>query len=145
MKKRVNVYAVVPVTTLKFPIAGNVRDIVLSVEEIRSCLFAKAKVEEILDSGKTVKLDFRNYDKKNTVPTSDVVTNQPLHRAVLPEEAIAKQKADEEKAVAAEAKAEEKVEEKVEPVEVKEEKAEPVKEEAKDSKADTKNNKKNKK
>ena len=144
MKKRVNVYAVVPVTTLKFPIAGNVRDIVLSVEEIRSCLFAKAKVEEILDSGKTVKLDFRNYDKKNTVPTSDVVTNQPLHRVVLPEEAIAKNQAEkEEKPV--ETKAEEKVEEKAVPVKAKEEKAEPAKEVAKDSKADTKNDKKNKK
>ena len=106
MKKRVNVHAPIPVTTLKYPIAGSVRNVMMDVADIRLCLCGKAKVEEILPSGKTVRLGFNNYDKENTVPTDSRVTNQPVQPHV-PVEA-AKAKAEEEaKAAAEEAKAEE--------------------------------------
>ena len=105
MKKRVNVHAPIPVTTLKYPIAGSVRDVVMDVNDIRLCLCGKAKVEEILPSGKTVRLGFNNYDKENTVPTDSRVTNQPVQPHV-PVEA-AKAKAEEEAKAVEEAKAEE--------------------------------------
>ena len=105
MKKRVNVHAPIPVTTLKYPIAGSVRNVMMDVADIRLCLCGKAKVEEILPSGKTVRLGFNNYDKENTVPTDSRVTNQPVQPHV-PVEA-AKAKAEEEAKAAEEAKAEE--------------------------------------
>lgn len=105
MMKRVNVYAPIPVTTLKYPIAGSVRNVMMDVNDIRLCLCGKAKVEEILPSGKTVRLGFNNYDKENTVPTDSRVTNQPVQPHV-PVEA-AKAKAEEEAKAAEEAKAEE--------------------------------------
>ena len=118
MKKRVNVHATVPVTTLKYPIAGSVRNVMMDVADIRLCLCGKAKVEEILPSGKTVRLGFNNYD--NTVPTDSRVTNQPVQPHV-PVEA-AKAKVEEEAKAAEEAKAEEaKVEEVVAEEEKKEE------------------------
>ena len=113
MKKRVNVHAPIPVTTLKYPIAGSVRDVLMDVNDIRLCLCGKAKVEEILPSGKTVRLGFNNYDKENTVPSDSRVTNQPVQPHVPVEAAKAKAeeaKAKEEKAEEAkveEAKAEE--------------------------------------
>ena len=105
MKKRVNVHAPVPVTTLKYPIAGSVRNVMMDVADIRLCLCGKAKVEEILPSGKTVRLGFNNYDKENTVPTDSRVTNQPVQPHV-PVEA-AKAKVEEEAKAAEEAKVEE--------------------------------------
>ena len=104
MKKRVNVHAPIPVTTLKYPIAGSVRDVLMDVNDIRLCLCGKAKVEEILPSGKTVRLGFNNYDKENTVPSDSRVTNQPVQPHVPVEAAKAKA---EEEAKAEEAKAEE--------------------------------------
>lgn len=105
MNKRVNVYAPIPVTTLKYPIAGSVRNVTMDVNDIRLCLCGKAKVEEILPSGKTVHLGFNNYDKENTVPTDSRVTNQPVQPHV-PVEA-AKAKAEEEDKAVEEAKVEE--------------------------------------
>lgn len=105
MKKRVNVHAPIPVTTLKYPIAGSVRDVLMDVNDIRLCLCGKAKVEEILPSGKTVRLGFNNYDKENTVPTDNRVTNQPVQSHVPVE--VAKAKAEEEAKAAEEAKVEE--------------------------------------
>ena len=105
MMKRVNVYAPIPVTTLKYPIAGSVRNVMMDVNDIRLCLCGKAKVEEILPSGKTVRLGFNNYDKENTVPSDSRVTNQPVQPHV-PVEA-AKAKAEEEAKAVEEAKVEE--------------------------------------
>lgn len=105
MKKRVNINAPIPVTTLKYPIAGSVRNVMMDVSDIRLCLCGKAKVEEILPSGKIVRLGFNNYDKENTVPSDSRVTNQPIQPHV-PVEA-AKAKAEEEAKVAEKAKAKE--------------------------------------
>lgn len=133
MMKRVNVHAPIPVTTLKYPIAGSVRNIMMDVNDIRLCLCGKAKVEEILPSGKTIRLGFNNYDKENTVPSDSRVTNQPVQPHV-PVEA-AKAKVEESKAK------EEKVEEaKAEEAKTEEDVAEEEKKEAPDY-----NNKKNKK
>ena len=110
MMKRVNVHAPIPVTTLKYPIAGSVRNVMMDVNDIRLCLCGKAKVEEILPSGKTVRLGFNNYDKENTVPTDSRVTNQPVQPHVPVETAKAKveeAKVKEEKAEEVEVKAEE--------------------------------------
>lgn len=103
MMKRVNVHAPIPVTTLKYPIAGSVRNVMMDVNDIRLCLCGKAKVEEILPSGKTVRLGFNNYDKENTVPSDSRVMNQPVQPHVPVEAAKAKA----EEAAAEEAKAEE--------------------------------------
>ena len=105
MKKRVNINAPIPVTTLKYPIAGSVRNVMMDVSDIRLCLCGKAKVEEILPSGKIVRLGFNNYDKENTIPSDNRVTNQPVQPHV-PVEA-AKVKAEEEVKVAEKAKAKE--------------------------------------
>ena len=111
MKKRVNINAPIPVTTLKYPIAGSVRNVMMDVSDIRLCLCGKAKVEEILPSGKIVRLGFNNYDKENTVPSDNRVTNQPVQPHV-PVEA-AKAKAEEEVNAAEKAKEEEAKVEKV--------------------------------
>ena len=133
MKKRVNVHATVPVTTLKYPIAGSVRNVMMDVADIRLCLCGKAKVEEILPSGKIVRLGFNNYDKENTVPSDSRVTNQPVQPHV-PVEA-AKAKVEEAKAK----------EEKVEEVKAEESKAEEVAAEEEKKEAPEYSNKKNKK
>jgi len=64
MQKKVNVKASVPVVGIKHPIVGNVKGIVLDVEEILICIHEKAKVEEVIGS-RTIPLDFINYDKDN--------------------------------------------------------------------------------
>ena len=105
MKKRVNINAPIPVTTLKYPIAGSVRNVMMDVSDIRLCLCGKAKVEEILPSGKIVRLGFNNYDKENTIPSDNRVTNQPVQPHVSVE--AAKVKAEEEAKVAEKVKAKE--------------------------------------
>jgi len=89
MKKQVNVFASVPVVTIENPFSGYIRNVTMDSDDIRKCLFAKAKVEEILPSGKTVKLDFTNYDKENTTPSSDKVTNDVQRPTVTPQQAQA--------------------------------------------------------
>lgn len=89
MKKQVNVFASVPVVTIENPFSGYIRNVTMDSDDIRKCLFAKAKVEEILPSGKTVKLDFTNYDKENTTPSSDKVTNDVQRLTVTPQQAQA--------------------------------------------------------
>ena len=136
MKKRVNINAPIPVTTLKYPIVGSVRNVMMDVSDIRLCLCGKAKVEEILPSGKIVRLGFNNYDKENTIPSDNRITNQPVQPHV-PVEA-AKVKAEEEAKAAEKAKAKEE-EAKVEKVV-----AEEVEKKEKASEDNKKNNKKRK-
>ena len=144
MEKRVNVYAGAPVVAIKYPITGTVRNILLSTDEIRKCIFAKAKVEEILPNGRTVRLDFTNYDKVNTEANSNsMVKNTPIQKTVFPEEAIkAAQEAEAAKA-ATEEKAEEAPVEEVAEVEEAEETSEEA--EVVEENNGDKKNKKNKK
>ena len=64
-KKHVNLNANYPVTDLALPRVGRMRNITLTVEEIRRCLFAKATVEEIIGT-RTLPLDFTNYNTDNS-------------------------------------------------------------------------------
>lgn len=88
MQKRVNIVASVPVTDLKIPIRGAIRNIMMDVEDIRLCLFRKAKVEEVISDDVTVKLDFTNYDKDNGANLAE--TEPPVATFPDPEEELAK-------------------------------------------------------
>lgn len=65
MTKTVNIYPNGAITTLNPPIRSRVLGVTKSVAEIRKCIIAKAIVDEVLPGGKTVRLDFSNYDKDN--------------------------------------------------------------------------------
>lgn len=66
MKKLVNVYTRYVIRGLKgIPIRSTVRAIELDTEDIRTCILAKAVVEEVLDDGSTLPLNFVNYNKDN--------------------------------------------------------------------------------
>lgn len=92
MQKRVNIVANTPVTDLKIPIRGAIRNIMMDVEDIRMCLFRKAKVEEIISDDVTVKLDFTNYDKDNGAVLAE--TAPPVATLPDPEEELAKIEAE---------------------------------------------------
>lgn len=61
--KIVNIYPSMPITTVNPPIRTTVKRVTKSVKEIRACIIARAIVEEVLSNGKTVRLDFSNYNK----------------------------------------------------------------------------------
>ena len=66
MEKLVNVYTRYVVRGLKgVPIRSTVRAIKLDTDDIRTCILAKAVVEEVLDDGSTLPLNFVNYNKDN--------------------------------------------------------------------------------
>ena len=92
MQKRVNIVANTPVTDLKIPIRGAIRNIMMDVEDIRMCLFRKAKVEEVISDDVTVKLDFTNYDKDNGAVLAE--TAPPVATLPDPEEELAKIEAE---------------------------------------------------
>lgn len=64
MKKKCSIYAKFPITCFTVPIVGHTT-LNLTPEEIYECLCARAEVSEILPNGKTVDLDFSNYNKDN--------------------------------------------------------------------------------
>jgi len=63
MKKKVNIYPREPIFSLKIPIRSTIKNVYLSLEDIRKCLIANAKVEEILNDGSKVILTFNTYMK----------------------------------------------------------------------------------
>ena len=65
MTKTVNIYPNGAITTLNPPIRSRVLGVTKSIAEIRKCIIARAIVDEVLPGGKTVRLDFSNYDKDN--------------------------------------------------------------------------------
>lgn len=66
MQKLVNVYTKQVIRSLKgVPIRSTIKGIYLDTEDIRTCIIAKAIVEEILDDGSTIPLNFANYNKDN--------------------------------------------------------------------------------
>lgn len=135
MQKRVNIVASVPVTDLKIPIRGAIRNIMMDVEDIRMCLFRKAKVEEIISDDVTVKLDFMNYDKDNGANLAE--TAPPIATLPDPAEELAKIEAEKQP------EPEKVKEDKPEPEEVKED--EPEDEGSDESEAEDKPKKKKKK
>lgn len=70
MIKKVNVYPTIPIYTIKNPIVSTVLNIELSVGDILTCIYSRAKVEEILPNGEFVRLDLKNYNKENYCETS---------------------------------------------------------------------------
>lgn len=65
MIKKVNVYPVHPILTIKNAIYHTALNIDLSVGDIRNCIYARAKVEEILPDGSLLVLNLKNYNKCN--------------------------------------------------------------------------------
>jgi hypothetical protein len=65
MTKVVNIYPTSPITGVNPPIRSAIKNVTKSVEEIRTCLIARAIVEEII-GGAIVRLDNTNYDKDNS-------------------------------------------------------------------------------
>lgn len=63
LTKVVNIYPSMPITGVNPPIRSVVKRVTKSVDEIRTCLMARAIVEEVLSTGETVRLDIGNYDK----------------------------------------------------------------------------------
>ena len=110
-KKHVNLNANYPVTDLALPRVGRMRNITLTVEEIRRCLFAKATVEEIIGT-RTLPLDFTNYntDNSNAFGAKVVATQatvEPTNPTQVTEDAtVAAQKAAADALAAEEAKKE---------------------------------------
>ena len=115
MQKRVNVIANIPVLDLRIPIRGSVRNIMMDVEDIRTCLFRKAKVEEVIADDVVVKLDFTNYDKDNSGAPNSVAApvNEPAPAPVVEEkvEEVVEETAEEPKEEVVESESEEQAEE----------------------------------
>lgn len=61
--KIVNIYPSIPIIGINPPIRSVVKRVTKSISEIRTCLMARAIVEEVLPDGKTVRLNIGNYDK----------------------------------------------------------------------------------
>lgn len=65
MIKKVNVYPVYPILTIKTPIYHTTLNIELGIGDIERCIYGRAKVEEILPNGKMIPLTLENYKKCN--------------------------------------------------------------------------------
>ena len=64
MNKRVNIYPRGPITTVNPPIRVPVKNVTKDIKDIRRCIIAGAKVEEITKNGIVV-LNLQNYDLNN--------------------------------------------------------------------------------
>lgn len=64
MNKRVNIYPRGPITTVNPPIRVPVKNVTKDIKDIRRCIIAGAKVEEITKDGIVV-LNLQNYDLNN--------------------------------------------------------------------------------
>lgn len=64
--KKCQIHAVSPITCFTVPIVGSTQ-LNLTHDEIYQCLCAKAEVLEILGNGKTINLDFTNYNRDNSI------------------------------------------------------------------------------
>ena len=63
--KRVNIVAHVAIRNITPPIYGTLKDVVMTTGDILKCLSKRAKVEEILPDGSTIRLNFSNYYTDN--------------------------------------------------------------------------------
>lgn len=70
LTKIVNIYPSMPITGVNPPIRSVVKRVTKSISEIRTCLMARAIVEEVLPDGTTVRLNIGNYDKFSTENTN---------------------------------------------------------------------------
>ena len=67
MTKKVNIYPTRPIITVNPPIRSTVKGVTKPVADIRSCILARAIVEEIMEDGNVINLDLNNYDKDNAL------------------------------------------------------------------------------
>lgn len=79
LKKVVDVYPSRPVHIIP-PIRRTSLGIILGVGDIRTCLCSQAIVEERLDNGTTIRLNFSNYDKNNNKDHNNNV-QQPVYES----------------------------------------------------------------
>ena len=77
MNKNCNIYARFPITCFSVPIVGHAT-LNLTSEEIYKCLCARAEVYEILPNGKSINLNFSNYDKDNCEELKPVVEEEKV-------------------------------------------------------------------
>ena len=80
--KKVNIYPRGPVTTTNPPIRGVVKGVTKPIQDIRKCIIAGAKVEEIFEGGKVVLLNLTNYDLDNSEQAKTVSTPPPAAPAI---------------------------------------------------------------
>ena len=67
--KVVNIYPNKAITSINPPIRSKVMKVTMPITNIRKCIIERAIVDEVLPDGRTVRLDFTNYDKDNSVKT----------------------------------------------------------------------------
>lgn len=78
MKKVVSIYPTAPITSVNPPIRSSVRNVTKSIDAIRKCIIARARVYETLNSGEKLLLDLTNYDKDNNAsPVTEPVKVEP--------------------------------------------------------------------
>lgn len=65
MRKRVNIYPRRPITSVNPPIRSAVKGLTKDIQDIRKCIIAGAKVEEVINSSTTIVLNLNNYDRDN--------------------------------------------------------------------------------
>ena len=65
LAKKVNIYPTMPITTLNPVIRTMTKNTIKTVDEIKQCINARARVEEILIDGSILVLNLSNYDKNN--------------------------------------------------------------------------------
>lgn len=136
MQKKVNIYPQRPITTINPPIRSTIKGVYMPIDIIRECIINRAIVEEVLDNGEVVNLDFTNFDKDNETPVEFVAPKEAepvaLEEPIIEDETILEEPT---------------VEEVVETADIEEASIEAVTEE-KDTTAETENihksNKKNK-
>ena len=89
MSKIVNIYPTQPITSVNPPIRGKLMGVRRTNSDIRACIIGRARVEEVLKDGRTVLLDFTNYDKDNSIqeaaPVVEEVKAAPAPEPVLKE------------------------------------------------------------
>ena len=90
MKKKVNIYPRKPITATNPPIRGAVQNVTKDTSDIRKCIIAGAKVEEIGPGNQIALLNLRNYDLDNfSTEAAEVENNQaPIFVQEQPTEAI---------------------------------------------------------
>ena len=85
MSKIVNIYPTQPITSVNPPIRGKLMGVRRTNSDIRACIIGRARVEEVLKDGRTVPLDFTNYDKDNSISEDAPVVEEIKTAPVLAE------------------------------------------------------------
>lgn len=67
MDKKINIYANIPVRTVRPHIQGVIKNITMCDGDIHKLLCGKALVEEVLSDGTLLPLTFKNYNKVNDI------------------------------------------------------------------------------